>query len=208
MLVDDHSIVRSGLTAFLLAYDDLCLVAEAEDGEDAIRRCEQAQPDVILMDLQMPIMDGPTATRIIRERYPAIQVLILTSYKEDSLIQEALKAGAMGYLLKNVTSDELANAIRTVQRGRPVLAAEATRVLIQAAARQDEPTLGADLTDREREVLRLMVKGRDNSQIAEHLFISQATVKFHVSNILSKLQASSRTEAVVIALDHNLASKK
>jgi NarL family two-component system response regulator LiaR len=208
MLVDDHSIVRSGLTAFLMAYDDLSLVAEAEDGEDAIRQCERVRPDVILMDLQMPVMDGPTATRIIRERYPDTQVLVLTSYKEDTLIQEALKAGAMGYLLKNVTTDELANAIRTVRCGRPVLAAEATRALIQAAARQDEPVLGGDLTEREREVLHLMVKGRDNSQIAEKLFISQATVKFHVSNILSKLQASSRTEAVVIALDHKLVPKQ
>jgi two-component system, NarL family, response regulator LiaR len=208
LLVDDHAIVRSGLAAFLLAYDDLQLIAEAEDGEEAVRLCERHHPDVVLMDMQMPVMDGATATRLIREKYPSTQVLILTSYKEDNAIHEALTAGAAGYILKNVTTEELASAIRTVYRGSPVLAPEAARVLMQAATQRNRHTLGDDLTEREHEVLRLMVRGQDNSQIADALVVSQATVKFHVSNILSKLHAASRTEAVVIALDHKLVPKQ
>jgi NarL family two-component system response regulator LiaR len=204
MLVDDHAVVRSGLAAFLSAYDDFRLVAEASDGEEAIRLCERVQPDVILMDLIMPRMDGPTATRVIRERHPAIQILALTSFKEDNLVHDALKAGAIGYLLKNVTADELAHAIRAAYRGRPTLAPEAAEVLIHATTREHIPPLGHDLTEREHEVLDLMVKGLDNHQIAQTLVVSRSTVKFHVSNILAKLQATSRTEAVAVALQHGL----
>jgi len=207
MLVDDHAVVRSGLSAFLLAHDDLDLVAEASDGAEAVRLCERARPDVILMDLMMPRMDGAAATRTIRERYPTIQVLILTSFKEDNLVQEALKAGAIGYLLKNVTATELAQAIRAAYQGRPTLAPEATQALIHAANHYGLPVLGDDLTTRERDVLALMVKGLDNHVIADTLIISRSTVKFHVSNILSKLHATSRTEAVAIALQHNLLTK-
>jgi NarL family two-component system response regulator LiaR len=207
MLVDDHKVVRSGLTALLYAYDDFELVAEAEDGEEAVHRCAQVQPDVILMDLLMPRMDGPAATRAIRERFPHIQILVLTSFKEDNLVHDALKAGAIGYLLKNVTPDELANAIRAAYRGRRTLAPEAAEVLIQRAMHQDEPPLGHDLTGREREVLDLMVKGLDNNEIAERLIVSRSTVKFHVSNILSKLLVTSRTEAVVVAIQHHLVSQ-
>ncbi len=207
MLVDDHAVVRSGLSAFLLAYDDLDLVAEASDGLEAVRLCERWQPDVILMDLMMPRMDGAAATRTIREHYPQIQVLILTSFKEDNLVQDALKAGAIGYLLKNVTATELANAIRMAYNGRPTLAPEATQALIHAANQYGLPVLGADLTDRERDVLGLMIKGLDNHVIADTLIISRSTVKFHVSNILSKLHATSRTEAVAIALQNNLLTK-
>lgn len=207
MLVDDHTVVRSGLAAFLLAYDDLELIAEASDGEEAVRLCERVHPDVIVMDLIMPRMDGATATRTIRERYPEIQVLILTSFKEDALVQDALKAGAISYLLKNVTADELANAIRAAHRGRSTLAPEAAQVLIHAATHHGEFELGQDLTERERDVLNLMVKGLDNNEIANALIVSRSTVKFHVSNILSKLQASSRTEAVAIALTHELVPK-
>jgi two-component system, NarL family, response regulator LiaR len=204
MLVDDHAVVRSGLSAFLLAYDDLELVAEASDGAEAVRLCERMRPDVILMDLLMPRMDGAAATRAIREHYPHIQVIILTSFNENHLVQDALKAGAIGYLLKNVTADELANAIRAAYRGRPTLAPEATQALIESALNPQSHALGHDLTEREREVLALMIKGVDNHQIADTLIISRSTAKFHVSNILSKLQATSRTEAVAIALQHNL----
>jgi NarL family two-component system response regulator LiaR len=207
MLVDDHKVVRSGLTALLYAYDDFKLVGEAEDGEEAVQRCAQLQPDVILMDLLMPRMDGPTATRAIRERFPNIQILVLTSFKEDNLVHDALKAGAIGYLLKNVTPDELANAIRAAYRGRRTLAPEAAEALIQRATHQDEPPLGHDLTKREHEVLELMVKGLDNNEIAEMLIVSRSTVKFHVSNILSKLLVTSRTEAVVVAIQHHLVSQ-
>jgi NarL family two-component system response regulator LiaR len=207
LLVDDHAVVRSGLSAFLAAYDDLELVGEAGDGAEAVRLCERVRPDVVLMDLIMPRMDGATATRTIRERYPEIQVLVLTSFKEDNLVQDALKAGALGYLLKNVTADELAAAIRAVRHGRPTLAPEATQALIHAATHRDVLTPGSDLTERERDVLNLMVKGLDNNQIAEALIVSRSTVKFHVSNILSKLHATSRTEAVAIALQHKLITK-
>jgi len=207
MLVDDHAVVRSGLSAFLLAYDDLELVAEAADGSEAVRLCERMRPDVVLMDLLMPRMDGATATGQIRERYPHIQVLILTSFNENNLVQSALKAGAIGYLLKNVTADELANAVRSAHRGRATLAPEAAQALIEATRRPLIDQLGHDLTEREHAVLALMVKGLDSSQIAEQLIISRSTVKFHVSNILSKLQATSRTEAVAVALQHHLIAK-
>ncbi|MBL7065247.1 MAG: response regulator transcription factor [Anaerolineae bacterium] len=202
MLVDDHAVVRSGLSAFLLAFDDLELVAEAGGGEEAVRLCEQFQPDVVLMDLVMPGMDGAAATRAIRERCPQIQIIALTSFKEKELVQGALEAGAIGYLLKNVTAGELADAIRAAHAGRPTLAPEAAQVLIQAT--REPPALGFDLTPREREVLALMVEGLSNPEIAARLVVSPSTAKFHVSNVLSKLGVSSRTEAVALALQHHL----
>ena len=202
MLVDDHAVVRSGLGAFLLAYEDLELVGEAGSGEEAVRLCEKAQPDVVLMDLVMPGMDGAASTRAIRERCPQIQVIALTSFKEEELVQGALQAGAIGYLLKNVSADELADAIREAHAGRPTLAPEAAQALIHRATQPQEP--GFDLTPRELEVLALMVEGLNNPQIAERLVVSRSTVKFHVSSILSKLGVASRTEAVSLALKQNL----
>ena len=205
LLVDDHAVVRSGLSAFLLVFDDLELVGEASSGEEAVRLCEQLKPDVVLMDLVMPGMDGAMATQKIRERCPNIQVIALTSFKEQNLVQAVMQAGAIGYLLKNVSADELADAIRAAHAGRPTLAPEATQALIQASrAGSQPPKPGHDLTDREREVLALMVEGLTNPEIAERLVVSRSTVKFHVSSILSKLEATSRTEAVALALQEGL----
>lgn len=202
MLVDDHAVVRSGLKAFLMVFDDMQLVGEASSGQEAIQFIERVQPDVVLMDLIMPDLDGAATTRSIRTRWPNIQVVALTSFREDDLVKSALQAGAIGYLLKNVGADELADAIRSAYAGRPTLAPEAAQVLIQASRQPAQP--GFDLTEREREVLSLLVKGMSNNDIADRLVVSRSTVKFHVSSILSKLNVSSRTEAVALALNHKL----
>ena len=204
MLVDDHAVVRSGLSAFLLAFDDLVLVGEAADGQEAVVKAGQIQPDVILMDMVMPRMDGAQATGAIRSTNPSIQIIALTSFKEDDLVQNALKSGAISYLLKNVSAEDLAKAIRAAHAGRSTLAPEAAEVLIHTARAAGVPLLGHDLTDREREVLSLIVGGYNNTEISEKLVVSKSTVKFHVSNILSKLHVSSRTEAVALALQKNL----
>jgi two-component system, NarL family, response regulator LiaR len=202
MIVDDHAVVRSGLSAFLLAFDDFELAGEASCGEEAVRMCRQARPDVVLMDLIMPNMDGATATRAILEICPHVQVIALTSFKEEDLVQGALRAGAIGYLLKNVSAEELARAIRAARAGKPTLAPEAAQVLIHSATRPRE--VGFDLSEREREVLNLMVEGLNNPEIAQRLVVSRSTVKFHVSSILSKLGVSSRTEAVALALQSHI----
>lgn len=203
MLVDDHAVVRSGLSTFLLTCDDMELVGEASSGEQALGLCPRVEPDVVLMDLVMPGMDGATATRKIREQCPDIQVIALTSFKEQELVQGALQAGAIGYLLKDISADELANAIRAAYAGKPTLAPEAAQALIQAT-RLPADNVGFDLTEREKEVLALMVEGLNNNQIAGRLVVSRSTAKFHVSSVLSKLGAASRTEAVATALKHKL----
>lgn len=202
LIVDDHKVVRSGLSAFLMVFDDFEMVGEAGNGVEALEACDRLSPDVVLMDLVMPEMDGAAATRVIREKYPDIQVIVLTSFKEENLIEEALKAGAIGYLLKNVSADELASAIRSANHGRPTLSPEATQVLIKASTRPSQP--GSDLTVREKEVLKMMLEGLSNPEIARKLVVSRSTVKFHVSSILSKLEVSSRTEAVAVAIQNKL----
>lgn len=202
MIVDDHKVVRSGLSAFLNAYDDLELVAQADSGEKALALCHQHQPDVVLMDLVMPKMNGAEATQALVNACPEIKVIALTSFKEQELVEGALKAGAIGYLLKDVDADELADAIRQAYAGKPTLAPEAAQVLIQASRKPYKP--GIDLTEREKEVLGLLVEGLTNPEIAQQLYVSKSTVKFHVSSILNKLQVSSRTEAVAKALQEGL----
>lgn len=202
LVVDDHEMVRSGLAMFLRVTPDLELVGEASDGEEAVRLCEALRPDVVLMDMVMPGLDGAAATRAIRERWPRVQVIALTSFPEEDLVQKALQAGALSYLLKNAGAAELTAAIRAASQGRPVLAPEATQALIHRATRPAPP--GHDLSRRERDVLKLMAQGLSNRAIAERLVISTSTVDFHVSNILGKLGVSSRTEAVALAVQHHL----
>ena len=202
MLVDDHTMVRRGLATFLKIYDDLQLAGEAENGEAAIQLCAEVLPDVILMDMALPVMDGATATRAIRQRFPQVQVLALTSFKEGDLIKRALEAGAIGYLLKDVSAEDLARAIRAAHSGRATLSPEAAQALVLTA--NQPPAPGRDLTEREREVLTLMIEGLNNTQIAGRLSVSPSTIKSHVSNILSKLGAASRTEAVTLALRNRI----
>jgi len=205
MIVDDHAVVRSGLATFLMTCDDIEMVGEASNGEKALKICSTVQPDVVLMDLVMPGMDGATATRMILEQHPETQVIVLTSFKDEGLVQKALQAGAISYLLKDVSSEDLAAAIQAAYAGRPTLAPEAAQALIQAA-RHPADRIGFDLTSREHEVLDLLVQGMNNNDIADRLVISPSTAKFHVSSILSKLGASTRTEAARIAWENHLVS--
>jgi len=202
MLVDDHTMVRRGLATFLMVFDDLTLAGEAESGEAAIQLCAKTLPDVILMDMVMPDMDGATTTRLIRQKFPKVQVIALTSFKEGKLIKSALEAGAIGYLLKDISAEELAQAIRAAHSGRATLSPEAAQVLVETANQPPAPSF--NLTEREGEVLTLMVEGLNNTQIAARLTVSPSTVKSHVSNILSKLGVASRTEAVTLALRNQL----
>ena len=202
LLVDDHSVVRSGLSAMLSAEDDLEQVGEAADGSEAVRMVERIKPDVILMDLLMPGMDGVAATKAIHDRFPETRIIILTSFKEREQVDGALKAGAMSYLLKTVSAAELVSAIRGAMAGQSKLSSEATQVLIQEM--RNPSARDYDLTAREKEILKLMVDGLPNSEIANHLGVSASTAKFHVSNVLSKLGVASRTEAVSLALKQKL----
>lgn len=202
IVVDDHDMVRRGLAVFLRTFDDLELVGEASDGEEALRAVEELRPDVVLMDLRMPGVDGVEATRRIRQQYPETQIIALTSFKDERLVHDALQAGAIAYLLKNASVDDLASAIRAANAGKPTLSPEATQVLIEQTRRPTPSQF--NLSERELDVLEQMVEGLTNRQIAEALSISRSTVKFHVSSILAKLNVSSRTEAVALAMQHNL----
>lgn len=205
VIVDDHAIVRSGLANFLRAFDDLEFVGEADNGAAALDLCERLSPDVVLMDLVMPKMGGVEATAAICQNYPCIQVLVLTSFGDENFVQEALRAGAIGYLLKNASIHEMAEAIRSAYAGSSVFSSEATRALIRLHARTPRP--GAELKEREREVLALMAEGLTNPQIAEILSLSLSTIKFYVSSILEKLNVETRTEAVARAIGYGLVSK-
>jgi NarL family two-component system response regulator LiaR len=202
LLVDDHAVVRSGLSRFLMVNKDMELVGEASDGAEAIQMAAKLHPDIILMDLKMPGMDGITATREILNLAPQTKIIALTSFSEQNMVQGALQAGAIGYLQKNVTAAELANAIHSAYIGRMTLSPEAAQTLARSVTQSHLP--GNELTERERDVLRCMVEGLNNNEIADKLVISLGTVKFHVSNIFRKLGVASRVEAVKLAIEQKI----
>jgi NarL family two-component system response regulator LiaR len=207
MIVDDHEVVRNGIRFSLLAFDDLALVAEAQSGEEALRICAEMagslqMPQVILMDMLMPGMDGVATTRAILEVHPSVQIIALTSFDKGTLVQDALKAGAIGYLLKDAAIDELAEAIRAACAGRATLAPAAAQALAQVV--EARPKVGHNLTKREEQVLALVVEGLSNVQIARRLGISSSTARFHVSTIMGKLGAANRAEAAALAVKHGL----
>jgi NarL family two-component system response regulator LiaR len=204
VIVDDHDMIRSGLAVFLDAFDDLKLVGEAADGSEAIRLCDEVKPDVTLMDLMMPQMDGIATIRTIRQAHPNNQVIVLTSFSDQNLVQEALHAGAIGYLLKNTSVDQLAEAIRAARAGRPALAREALQALVETPSLASSSAPENSLTERECEVLALMVEGLNNAEIAQRLSVSRSTVKTHISNILAKLGVSNRIEAAALAMKNHL----
>ena len=203
--VDDHEIVRSGITFSLRAFKDLELVGEANSGEKALQLCAETQPDVALMDMHMGGMDGVQATRAIKERYPQVQVIALTSFYDKELVQRAMQAGAVGYLVKGVSAKELAEAIRVAHTGQTILSPDAAQALIKHD--ESPPGLGQDLTTREQEVLPLLAGGLTNPEIAQKLNITVSTAKHHVRSILSKLGAANRAEAVALAMQHDLIKK-
>ena len=202
LIVDDHDMVREGLQVLLNSFEEFEVVADASDGEIGVALCNRLHPDVVLLDMVMPVMDGLTAAARIKTVSPDTHIIALTSFDDERSVHEALKAGVTSYVMKNVSVDELAHVIRKAHQGQAVLAPEATRALIRAATRP--PSIGVDLSDREREVLALMTKGVSNREIGERLYISSSTVKNHVSNILSKLGAVSRTQAVAMAVEQHL----
>ena len=202
LIVDDHAMVRSGLHLFLLAFDDLEFAGECSNGLDALTLVEQIKPDVVLMDLMMPGMDGILTTREIKTRFPDVKTIALTSFPDPGLMSDALQAGAISYLLKSVTAAELAGAIRAAMVGNSTFSPEMTQALIHSSSNPQLPVV--DLTEREKDVLTLMGNGKSNAQIASDLKISISTAKFHVSAILSKLGVKSRSEATARALQYHL----
>jgi NarL family two-component system response regulator LiaR len=203
MIVDDHMVLRRGVVASLSDCEDIEVVAEAGSGEDALLLCEAVKPDVVLIDLMMPGMSGVEAVQALHDACPEARLIAFTSFHDEALVEEALRAGAISYLLKDAAPDELAKAIRLARQGMPVLAPAATRSLVHALAHQ-QPKLGYDLTERERQVLTLMAEGLSNRAIAERLVITPATVKFHTRSIRHKLGTTSRTATAILALQNHL----
>ncbi|HKV84761.1 MAG TPA: response regulator transcription factor [Ktedonobacterales bacterium] len=210
LIVDDHSVVREGARAFLEAQADLTVVGEAESGEEAVRQAQALIPDVVLMDLILPGINGIEATRQIKRVSPRSQVIVLTSYFADEHVFPALRAGALSYTLKDIRPSELAEIVRKAARGESVLHPRVAGRLIQdvRAAKRPAPAVFADLTERELEVLRLIAEGHSNAAIAEQLVLSEKTVKGHVSNILSKLHMDDRTQAAVYAWQQGLMERE
>lgn len=206
IIVDDHLLVRDGLNLLLSTFDDLKVIAVADGGEKALALCRQEQPDVILMDMVMPEQDGPIVIERILKNFPEIKVIALTSFVEEDLVARAIQSGAIGYLLKSVSADKLAEAIRSAHQGQSTIEAEAAKMLLHASHKPAQ--LGDDLTKRERQVLTLIVEGMTNKEIAKQLSLSPGTVRVYVSNILAKLGVRNRTEAATLALKYNFVSEK
>jgi NarL family two-component system response regulator LiaR len=205
MIVDDHPVVRTGLTTMLYAFDEFDLIGEAGSGPETLARCQENTPDVILMDIVMPGMDGLATARAVLARHPDVKIIMLTSFPAVDLVEKALDSGATGYLVKNAPIDSFADAIRAAHAGHSTFAPEVTRALIETRTRGPKP--GHDLTEREREVLALVVEGLTNSEIADRLSISPATARHHVSACISKLGAANRAHAAALAVEHELTSR-
>jgi len=206
LTVDDHEILRGGIRYLLMAVEDVELVGEARNGEEALEKCNTLHPDVILMDMRMPGIDGIQTTRLILSRFPDMKIIALSSFEDEETIRQVTRAGAIGYLQKGISVDELANAIRSAFSGKPTLSPQAYKVLVDATT-SDTHKPDIELTEREMQVLELLVKGASNSSISRDLVISEATVKFHIGNIIMKLNASNRTEAAALAVQKGLVSK-
>jgi two-component system, NarL family, response regulator LiaR len=206
LIVDDHTVVRDGLNALLAAESGMRVVGSAANGAEAVKLAQELQPDVILLDLVMPQMDGVQATREIKKAWPQARILVLTSFAENHMVFSAIKAGAMGYLMKDTSSDALIQAIRDTYLGKPALGPDIARILMEDIQDQDAPAdePGA-LTEREIEILQQMALGKTNQEIADELYLSERTVRTHVTNILAKLGLSNRTQAVLYALRQGIA---
>lgn len=204
LLADDHEMVRIGVSAYLQAQPDMEVVGEAVNGQEAVQMALQLKPDIILMDMVMPMMNGAEATKEIVSKWPEAKVMIVTSFLEDDKVYPALEAGAVSYLLKTSKAKQIADAIRETLSGQPVLEPEVTNKMMRRMRQGNDKPLHDELTDRENEVLLLMAKGKTNQEIADDLFIALKTVKTHVSNILSKLDVQDRTQAVIYAFQHHL----
>ena len=202
LVADDHPLVRHGIKTVFEAYDDIDLVAEAENGKEAIEMVAKYRPDIVLMDLVMPVLDGVEATIKLIEKWPEIKIIVLTSFNDIDLIKKSLKAGAISYILKNISGAMLIKTIRDIYKGKFVLSPQATKILLSEFRETSDENY--NLTGREKEMLTLIVEGLSNKEIAKRLFLSNSTVQFHVSNILSKLRVSKRTEAVYVALKQKL----
>jgi NarL family two-component system response regulator LiaR len=202
IIADDHLVIRSGIRAVLSVYDGVELAGEAVNGQEAVELCEKYRPHVVLMDIMMPVMDGIEATASIMERWPDTRIIMLSSYKDAELVEGSLKAGAISYLLKNASADEIVNAIREASGGRSMISPEVTQVMVSEMKKQKEKAY--NLTRREKEILALMIDGLSNKEIAKKLVVSSYAIKFHVSNILNKLGVYSRSGAVSLALKQNL----